>query len=844
MIYLAFLHRVSKVYQRGARKFANMVQANAGNPENVICPFKCCKTLFHQHFDVMYGHLIINGMDPTYTTWVFHGKKSNTASLPPQDVENLETYRMYRDAFFQDHNSVEPEKEDREKDFSNLYEGVEIPLYFGCTKYTRISTTVVLYKLKATYGIFDNGFNELLDIIQDMLAHGNTLPNSCNAIKRLLKTFDLGYQKIHTKKIKKGIPAKVLQYFSIIPRFRRMFRALDKAEQLGLSSNGFNPFGDLSSRYSCWPVILVIYNLSHWICMSKENLLLALLIPGPKQPGNDIDVYLKPLIEDLKKLWNIGVEVYDRFTKSTFNLKAVLMWTINDLPAYGNLSGYPTKGEVACPVSGLSTCAKWLTYSRKFSYMGHRRFLAYNQPYQLKEAWFDGNKEHRPSPKILTGQEVMCSIKIVSNNWGKIGKKRRMKKSYSNWPWKKSQYSLSCHIGSILGTILHVKEKSKDGLNSRKDLLNMGIRKELHLELKGNIYYLPTASYMLSKKEKELFCKRLFDLRLLDGYSSNISKCVSLTDNRILNIKSHDCHVLIQQLLLVALRGLLPKGPRNAIFRLCAFFNEICQRVVDKNKLEKLEEDVAVTFCMLELYFPPSFFDIMIHLTIHLEREVRIGRHVQYRWMYSFERFMKTLKGYVRNHSRPEGCIAKRYLADECMHFCSGYMKQAAEDQNSGVSIEAQTICRSSVKDISHVVGKISYYGVIRDIILLDYHSFKIPMLHCDWANIDSGVKSEEGFTLINLHKGQHQFERDPFILTSQAKQVFYSKESDTSNWYIVLKAPPRGFHELENFDEEAYTPSTLDANALRLDITVEDEGYVKYDCDGIDIEHDANDES
>jgi hypothetical protein len=69
--------------------------------------------------------------------------------------------------------------------------------------------------------------------------------------------------------------------------------------------------------------------------------------------------------------------------------------------------------------------------------MGHRRFLAYNHPYRSKEAWFDGNKEHRPSPKILTGREVMCSIKNVSNNWGKIGKKRKMKKSDSNWPWKK-----------------------------------------------------------------------------------------------------------------------------------------------------------------------------------------------------------------------------------------------------------------------------------------------------------------------------------------------------------------------------------------------------------------------
>lgn len=115
--------------------------------------------------------------------------------------------------------------------------------------------------------------------------------------------------------------------------------------RLGLSSDGFNPFGDLSSRYSCWPVILTTYNLPPSLCMSKENLMLTLLIPDPKQPGNDIEVYLEPLIEDLNELWINGVSAYDAFTKSVFNLKAVLMWIINDFPAYGNLSGYSTKGK-------------------------------------------------------------------------------------------------------------------------------------------------------------------------------------------------------------------------------------------------------------------------------------------------------------------------------------------------------------------------------------------------------------------------------------------------------------------------------------------------------------------
>ncbi|KAL6194423.1 hypothetical protein ACLB2K_035507 [Fragaria x ananassa] len=168
------------------------------------------------------------------------------------------------------------------------------------------------------------------------------------------------------RRLWKGSLRRWLRYFPIILRFRRMFKDSEKAEQLtwhhthksqdgkmrhpvdslawkkvdrkwpsfakdprnlrlGLSADGFNPFGDRNSQYSCWPVTLVAYNLPPSLCMAKEHLLLTLLIPGPKQPGNNIDVYLEPLIEDLKELWVNGVSAYDAFTKSTFNLKALLL---------------------------------------------------------------------------------------------------------------------------------------------------------------------------------------------------------------------------------------------------------------------------------------------------------------------------------------------------------------------------------------------------------------------------------------------------------------------------------------------------------------------------------------
>ncbi|XP_075499505.1 uncharacterized protein LOC142537932 [Primulina tabacum] len=155
--------------------------------------------------------------------------------------------------------------------------------------------------------------------------------------------------------------------------------------------------------------------------------------------------------------------------------------------------------------------------------------------------------------------------------------------------------------------------------------------------------------------------------------------------------------------------------------------------------------------------------------------------------------------------------------------------------QDRGVSVEADTICQSSSTD-SHTAGRLSYYEVIRDIVLLDYYLFKVSVFRCDWANPRTGIKMEDGFTLVNLHRGLRIFENDPFILASQAKQVFYSRENDESNWYVLLKAPPRGIYNMNFLEEDAYTSSKpLDVSRLGINIT-EKEPYSRNECEGIDV--------
>ena len=230
---------------------------------------------------------------------------------------------------------------------------------------------------------------------------------------------------------------------------------------------------------------------------------------------------------------------------------------------------------------------------------------------------------------------------------------------------------------SIIGTLLNIKGKTKDGVNARQDLCEMGIRPKLHPRSEGKRTYLPPACHTLSKKEKTSFCRCLRSIKVPQGYSSNIRSLVSMKDLKLIGLKSHDCHVLMQQLLPVAIRDILPKNVRQTIMRLCFFFNSICAKVIDDKSLDQLENEAAVILCQLEMYFPPSFFDIMVHLIVHLVREIRLCGPVHLRWIYPIERYMKIFKGYTKNPYRPEASIVERYIAEEATEFCSEYLAKA-----------------------------------------------------------------------------------------------------------------------------------------------------------------------
>jgi hypothetical protein len=226
------------------------------------------------------------------------------------------------------------------------------------------------------------------------------------------------------------------------------------------------------------------------------------------------------------------------------------------------------------------------------------------------------------------------------------------------------------------GTLLQQKSKGKDHKNARKDLKELGIMPELYAEETEMGTNLPVAATTLSKAERKEFCQFLHDLEVPLGYSSNFKRLVLVKDMKMnFNLmKSHDCHVLMTALLPVALRGIKTELVRDAVTSLCLFFDSIEQKVIDEEKLLDLERRHFETLCLLEPTFPSLFFDLMLHLTSHLAREIWFLGPSYLHQMFPYERFYGFLKSLVHNRLFLEGAIVRGYETIEAVEWAMSYM--------------------------------------------------------------------------------------------------------------------------------------------------------------------------
>ncbi|GJR79026.1 CACTA transposable element [Tanacetum coccineum] len=288
-------------------------------------------------------------------------------------------------------------------DLEGLFEMANEELFPGCTWMSSLDFLAKMSHIKVLHKWTDSSFDDTMEVLLKALLTGEKVPKSHYEAKKTMKKVRLGYESIHAcindyflfwGKDKKGndntkkeicptckasrwknkdttgkkVPNKVLRYFPVTPRLKRMYGSLHTTKhitwhatgkcnedgkmghpvngkawkefdknnadfakeprnvQLGLAADGFNPFGNLSQSYSMWPVILTLYNTPLWICMKESSFMLTLLILGPKSPGKDINVYLKPLVEELKNLWKkLRVKTLDVAINIEFTMRAMLL---------------------------------------------------------------------------------------------------------------------------------------------------------------------------------------------------------------------------------------------------------------------------------------------------------------------------------------------------------------------------------------------------------------------------------------------------------------------------------------------------------------------------------------
>jgi hypothetical protein len=255
----------------------------------------------------------------------------------------------------------------------------------------------------------------------------------------------------------------------------------------------------------------------------------------------------------LKELWDIGEPTYDVSSNQTFTMHATLMWTINDFPVYGDVSGWSTKGRFACPCCMGNTKSKWLKYRNKFCYMGHRRFLPMDHRWRKEARSFDGTQELDHPPPMPTGDEIWRQVQGIDSVVEAIRKRLNVVQvgCDEQLMWKKRcilftlpywKNNMLCHnidvmhieknmVDNIIGTLLNMENKTNDNLKARLNFKKIGLKLELHpVPRVGNKTYFPAACFTMTTKKKKDFLKVIQNIKVPDGYASNVSRCARVEE--------------------------------------------------------------------------------------------------------------------------------------------------------------------------------------------------------------------------------------------------------------------------------------------------------------------------
>ncbi|XXG77965.1 hypothetical protein AAC387_Pa08g2009 [Persea americana] len=721
---LRYQKRFSAKYIAGVNSFIDYAKANSGEAMLINCPCNdCCNHRKHDYVTIR-SHLHIQGMMVSYLQWIYHGEPIVQPDDSDESEDESEENQDEYDELIEDHRRgthLEEDTQERDdvQDFENLLKASQRGLYPGCKNSdTLLSFVIKILHVKVESGCSNKSFDKVLHIFKDFLPEGHVVPESVYEAKKLLRDLGMGYKNIDACKHncvlywkenaqldkcpeceeprykvndgkRKKVPHKVLRYFPLTPRLRRLYMSRKTATEM------------------------------RWHSEKRVDDGIA------RHPADSVE-------------WKEFDKKYPEFAQETRNVRL-----------------------------GLATDGFNPFEAKAFN----------GQPEREK------NSLDLPGQKVLNQLEELAPVKFGKNNkrpcdYGELNwTKKSILFEWPYWKCKNLRHNLDpMHIEknicvALVGTILGIKDKNKDTEKAHKDLKNMGIRPELHLVERGDRSSLkPHAFYTLEPKHRDGFYEFLKSIKYPDGYAANLS----------------------------------------------SFFQDLYLKTQRHDDLKKMEKQIILILCKLEKIFPPTFFDVMVHLSVHLPREAMLGGPVQYRWMYPIERFLKTLKGYVRNRARPEGSIVEAYIVKECLTFCSTYLRQTDRveqyddggERGPGMSVFTQTIRPIRLMPRAHDPSqrerdnahwfvlnncpevelylhrsqssglvmegeyegvKHYYYGYTCKVWELSYqHGGKVVLFECEWYNTSTKhkINIEDHVTSIDIMG--RWCKDDPFVLPSQ----------------------------------------------------------------------------
>ncbi|KAK1669501.1 hypothetical protein QYE76_057660 [Lolium multiflorum] len=453
------------------------------------------------------------------------------------------------------------------------------PIFPGCRPQdTRLHVTLDYLQMKTQNKWTDSSFSKNLKFWHDRLPEGNTLPSSTEEAKKVVCPLDLPHEKYHAcindcviyrgeykdrttcpvcghgryKVGNKKVPRKVVWYFPITPRLQRYFVDPKEAKLMQWHAERQKPEEDPEMGYM----------LTH---PSDAGQWQALDIAFPRFGGDARNIRL-------------GTPPPKPCTKV---LEGGFAWN-HPWRKRGDLSKTRADGPPR-PRSGAEIddlLKNW------------------------KECPAPGKK--RPKPEPLLG----------------VWKARSVFHDLEYWKVLHTPHSLDVmHITknvteSLLGTLCN-SEKSNEP-KARYDK-HFGIRKDLQYtdddddddddqtegtqrlrkRAKKNAVQLPAACFTTSPEELEQFFRCLLGVKVPHGYSGNISRYLDVAKKRFTGMKSHDCHVLMTQILPVAIRGIMDEHVRDTLFGLCNFFDVITRKSIGVRQLKMLQDEIVVIYASI-----------------------------------------------------------------------------------------------------------------------------------------------------------------------------------------------------------------------------------------------------